>query len=93
MKHELRIELSTAEGAMLRTVGLVERRGFRIRTCTLHDAQDDRRLLEMTVESARPAEVLKRQIERLHDVRSVGLLAASPAMNSMGLRSSMGSQR
>ncbi len=94
MKHEMRIELSTAEGAMLRTVGLVERRGFAVRSCTLHDASDDRRLLEIAVESTRPVEVLKRQLERLHDVQSVELPAAAQrASGRFGVGASMGRQR
>jgi acetolactate synthase regulatory subunit len=94
MKHEMRIELSTADGAMLRTIGLVERRGFFLQSCTLHDAQGDCRVLDIAVESGRPVEVLKRQIERLHDVQSVQLkTAARQPVKNVGLRSSMGRQR
>jgi len=94
MKHEMRVELSDTEGAMLRTIGLVERRGFRVQSCTLHDVEGDRRLLELTVESERPVSVLMRQLERLHDVLSVKLPAAArQVMGRTGLRSSMGRQR
>ena len=94
MKHEMQVELSACEGAMLRTVGLIERRGFMLRSCRLHDAEGGRRLLEVTLESGRPVEVLKRQLERLHDVLSVQLPAtAQQVMTNAGLRSSMGRQR
>jgi acetolactate synthase regulatory subunit len=93
MKHQMRIELNTAEGAMLRTVGLVERRGFQVRSCTLHDAVDDHRVLEVSVESDRSVEVLKRQLERLHDVRSVELTPlARQSLNKVGAGASMGVQ-
>ena len=94
MRHELRIELSAAEGAMLRAIGLVERRGFPVQSCTLHSVEDERRVLEMTVESGRPVQVLKRQLERLHDVLSVQLPAAArQVVERRGLRTSMGRQR
>lgn len=70
-EHELRIELRCTEGAVLRALGLVERRGFRLRTCQLHAESGDRRVLDIVVESVRPADLLKRQLERLHDVLSV----------------------
>ena len=60
----------------------------------LHDAQGDCRVLDIAVESGRPVEVLKRQIERLHDVQSVQLkTAARQPVKNVGLRSSMGRQR
>lgn len=91
MQHEMKIELSENEGAMLRTVGLVERRGFALRSCTLHDAEGGRRLLEIAVESGRPVEVLKRQLERLHDVLSVqNQSVAQQVAENAGLRTSMG---
>ena len=93
MKHEMQIELSSADGALLRTVGLVERRGFRVRACCLHESQDDRCLLEMQVESERPVEVLKRQIERLHDVQWVELQAAAMPAVSIRRRSSASSPK
>lgn len=71
MNHQLRIELNTAEGATLRTLGLIERRGYRLQTCNLHAELEGRRVLEVMVESDRSIDLLKRQLERLHDVQSV----------------------
>ena len=93
MKHSMTIELNAVEGAMLRTVGLVERRGFTLRSCTLHDEQDGRRVLEIAVESGRPVAVLKRQLERLHDVFSMQLPNIAQQVSGAALRQSMGRAR
>ena len=74
MQHTLQIQLSGAEGAIIRSLGLVERRGFRIIKCSVHKADDDGQAMEVNVESDRPGDLLKRQLERLHDVRQVVLL-------------------
>ena len=81
VNHRLIIELSTSEGAMLRALGLMERRGYLLQTCTLHAQLDGKKVLEIQVESDRPAGLLKRQLERLHDVLSVELQA--PATQSV----------
>ncbi len=73
VNHRLIIELSTSEGAMLRALGLMERRGYLLQTCTLHAELDGKKVLEIQVESDRPAGLLKRQLERLHDVLAVEL--------------------
>lgn len=88
MNHQLRIELNTAEGAVLRALGLIERRGFLLQTCNLHAELDGKRVLEILVESARPPELLKRQLERLHDVQSVTInVRLEQAVNAPGSQS------
>jgi acetolactate synthase II small subunit len=74
MRHTLKIQLSGAEGAIIRALGLIERRGFRIIKCSVHEADDDGQAMEVNVRSGRPGDLLKRQLERLHDVRQVELL-------------------
>ena len=81
VNHRLIIELSTSEGAMLRALGLMERRGYLLQTCTLHAELDGKKVLEIQVESDRPAGLLKRQLERLHDVLAVEL--QEPATQSV----------
>lgn len=76
VNHQLKIELSTSEGAMLRALGLMERRGYLLQTCTLHAELGGKKVLEIQVESDRPAALLKRQLERLHDVLRVSILPA-----------------
>ena len=64
MQHTLQIQLSGAEGAIIRALGLVERRGFRIIKCSVHEADDDGQAMEVNVKSSRPGDLLKRQLER-----------------------------
>ncbi len=71
MEHELQIELRDKEGAVLRAIGMVERRGFRMQTCHVEKPSGDSQQMRMTVRSARSIGVLQRQLERLHDVISV----------------------
>lgn len=76
MEHSLKIELSASEGAVIRTLGLIERRGFSLGKCKISEAREDGRSMQVTVSSSRPGDLLKRQLERLHDVRSVELKPA-----------------
>jgi len=77
MKHTLHIRLSNAEGAVIRALGLIERRAFSLDKCSVSEADDDGRSMEVTVLSSRPGDLLKRQLERLHDVLSVELKPAA----------------
>ena len=71
--HTLQIQLRSCEGAVLRALGLMERRGYRLESCTVNEAQGDGQAMQVCVASERPAELLKRQLERLHDVLWVEL--------------------
>lgn len=74
MSNTLRIELADQEGALMRLVGLVERRGFSIATLDKAAARDGRAIVTLQVaarEGARQIDVLVRQIGRLFDVNSV----------------------
>ena len=71
MNHSLDITLSGAEGAVIRTLGLIERRGFSLDSCSVGEIQDNRRAMRVSVSSTRPGDLLKRQLERLHDVYTV----------------------
>jgi acetolactate synthase regulatory subunit len=70
---ELHLLLADREGALVRLLGLVERRGFRlgaIRTC----ATPRGTRLSLTLASDdRAADVLLRQVARLHDVLEAAL--------------------
>ena len=68
MKHTLQIQIHAREGAVLRTLGLVERRGFRLEHLHLGEAQGDGHAMRLAVSSDRSIALLKRQLERLHDV-------------------------
>ncbi|MCP4044688.1 MAG: acetolactate synthase [Gammaproteobacteria bacterium] len=73
MEHSLKIQISASEGAVLRTLGLIERRGFSLGKCAISEAGESGRSMKLTVSSSRPGDLLKRQLERLHDVQSVVL--------------------
>jgi acetolactate synthase regulatory subunit len=75
MSRRLQIELDTSEGALLRVLGTVERRGFALLDLRAGKPDEQRYLLQLTLDGARDAEVLCRQLERLVDVRTVRLLA------------------
>lgn len=73
INHSLNITLSGAEGAVIRTLGLIERRGFSLDSCSVGKIRDNRRTMEVSVSSTRSGDLLKRQLERLHDVYTVEL--------------------
>jgi len=87
MEYSLNIQLSASEGAVLRTLGLIERRGFSLGKCAISAAGEGGRSMEVTVSSTRPGDLLKRQLERLHDVQSVELRpVAVTNKNNPGIR-------
>ena len=91
MKHLMKIELSTTEGALVRVLGMVERRAFAVLSCRMYEQDGDPRLLELSVESDRPVTVLMRQLERLHDVQQVQLPAvASQLAGKLAIHTAMG---
>ncbi|MGB5488513.1 MAG: ACT domain-containing protein [Lysobacterales bacterium] len=73
MNHTLTIQLSGSEGAVIRTLGLIERRGFSLDRCSVGGIENNSRVMEVSVSSTRPGDLLKRQLERLHDVLHVEL--------------------
>jgi len=74
MNYTLRIQLSSIEGAVIRALGLIERRGYSLNKCTVSESDGAHRDMEVSVTSSRPGDLLKRQLERLHDVYHVELL-------------------
>lgn len=72
MTHSLNLEVSAVEGALVRVLGMTERRGFRPVAFSA-SSSDDALLLSLTVFSERPIELLIRQLEKLFDVRRVDL--------------------
>ncbi|GIX35447.1 MAG: hypothetical protein KatS3mg126_1226 [Lysobacteraceae bacterium] len=76
---ELHLTLAAAEGALVRLLGTIERRGFRIDAV---EATSDPRGLRVRVRLAdggRPVEVLIRQLQRLADVREARIAVDRPA--------------
>ena len=70
-QHDVRLTIRNIEGALVRALGLTERRGFRVLGVQFCDIEADRKALELTIESDRDVGMLKRQLEKLHDVFEV----------------------
>ena len=73
MKQNLHVTLLDTEGALQRMLGTVERRGFRVRAVHAEIGGDALCEVALTLEGARDATLLARQLERLHEVRAVRL--------------------
>ncbi len=75
MIERLQVNFTPGEGALVRMLGLVERRGFLVRGVTMHDASSSASL-DLILEPRDPSrniDVIARQLERLIDVRSVAI--------------------
>lgn len=81
MNRTIEVSLSRAEGAIVRTLGLIERRGFVVESvATQGGGGDDALVLRVEVASrGRPVDVLVRQILRLIDVRQAFLIEPQAA--------------
>ncbi|MGD2131326.1 MAG: ACT domain-containing protein [Maricaulaceae bacterium] len=76
----IRVTMDDAEGALVRLLGLVERRGWRFEAVDFGGPLDGERKLTLSIaprDAGRNAETLKRQLERLVDVRTAELEAAN----------------
>ena len=75
MNARLTIEYYVAEGAIIRMIGLVERRGFRVTRIVMAEQPCGRRgtlVLEVTAsDAARSIDILALQIGRIHGVTRV----------------------
>ncbi len=80
MQYRLDLVLIPAEGALLRVIGMAERRGFAPRAIAgaPNAADAGRWHLQMVVDSSRPPETLCRQIEKIYDCVSVRISALEP---------------
>ncbi len=76
MNRTIEVSLTHAEGAIVRTLGLIERRGFVVQSVTSRgDPHGEAIVLSVEVASrGRPFDVLLRQIMRLLDVRHALLI-------------------
>jgi len=85
MDYRLNIQLRDRHGATIRTLGMMERRGYRLKTCVLGEPDGESREMTVTVMSTRPGDLLKRQLERLHDVLDVELKPAEAEAQQTGV--------
>ena len=75
MTERLEITFTPGEGAILRMLGLVERRGFMVRGIAMTEMEEGASLA-VDVEprdSGRRLDVVARQLNRLIDVRSIAV--------------------
>jgi acetolactate synthase regulatory subunit len=78
---ELNLTIANAEGALVRLLGTIERRGFRVEHLSVaSDAQGQRVRVGLGA-TARPAEVLVRQLQRLVEVQEISLDIVRPAFS------------
>ncbi|MFA5684795.1 MAG: ACT domain-containing protein [Lysobacteraceae bacterium] len=76
---ELNLMIANAEGALLRALGLIERRGFQLASVSCDPCAQGWQVRLTLADGGRPADVLLRQIRRLADVRCASLDIARPA--------------
>ena len=77
IKHTLKIEFEAEEGALVRLLGLIQRRGFTVVSMTMPESAHKRKIVTLAVtptDSVHRIEVLQRQIVRLYEVRAVELV-------------------
>lgn len=81
MQYRLDLVLHPAEGALLRVIGMAERRGFA--PCAITGApvaaDQGRWHLQLVVDGQRPPDTLRRQIEKIYDCISVQVTALEGA--------------
>jgi acetolactate synthase regulatory subunit len=80
MNRILEIDLDHNEGALLRILGTVERRGFAVLELNADKPDADSYSLRLQLAGERDPQVLCRQLQRLIDVRAVRLLPDADAI-------------
>ncbi len=72
MQHRIFLTLHNVDGALVRTLAMVERRGFSIRDVRANVEQDSISVVLDVHSPDRQVDNLCRQIRKLHDVTAVG---------------------
>lgn len=78
MSRSFDIELEHTEGALLRLLGTVERRGFALLGISASKPAADCYAIRLDISGDRDPQVLCRQLERLVEVRAVRLQPLPP---------------
>ena len=76
MSGRIDVDFAFAPGAVLRMLGLVERRGFDVRGIEMDGAAGSLSLVVEARDSGRRLDVVAGHLRRLHDVRSVSFTPA-----------------
>ena len=72
--HALKMTLAPREGALVRVLGLIERRGFVPIRLGVEPSENGNSELSLVLKSSRPVELLTRQLDRLLEVSSVEVM-------------------
>jgi acetolactate synthase regulatory subunit len=86
-KHILKIEFEADEGALVRLLGLIQRRGFVVESIAMPESTGTLKAAHLTVRpllAAYRIDVLQRQITRLYEVRAVTLVEPKPPRGVLG---------
>jgi len=80
----LEINFTPGEGALLRMLGLVERRGFRVHGIAMTEVANQGSLAVDVepLDSGRHLDVIARQLARLVDVQSVAVSPSQPGSSA-----------
>ncbi len=90
MASELTIRMRPSEGALLRVLGTIERRGFALNEVHTRSVSDGVELSMHIDADARPVEVLVRQLNRLYDVREAWLVSERDGYTSECIQQTFG---
>lgn len=71
MSHQLLVHVMDVEGALVRVLGMAERRGYRPTKVSARPDRMGMMQLRLSVHSKRPLEQLIAQLEKLYDVTAV----------------------
>jgi acetolactate synthase-1/3 small subunit/acetolactate synthase II small subunit len=82
--ERLTVGFTPAEGAVVRMLGLIERRGYLLRNVTMNEDGDGASLVidVEPLDSGRRVEVVAQQLGRLIDVNSVNLSTSDAGSHS-----------
>ena len=79
MTARIEIAFAPAEGAVLRMLGLIERRGFALRGVVMSEAEGALRIEVEPRDACRRLDVIAAQLRRLVEVRTVITLEQDPS--------------
>lgn len=76
MKQNFECEIAQTEGSLIRVLGVIERRGYKLLDMSVKPSGPDTYQLSFSIDTERDAMILIRQLERLYDVHDIFLAAA-----------------
>jgi acetolactate synthase II small subunit len=73
MQFRLDLQISSAEGALVRVLGMIERRGFTASSVQAQRQADGNWQLQMEVSGQRPGHTLALQLDKIYDCLAVSV--------------------